>query len=155
MEVLVGNKDAHHCRLLITTWPGICTFQAKLALCGRLEVMVRLVFFPLRTLLDIIQYLVYHCTLLQPLNTVLPPFLAEFSNQATLKSPGFENGNLDRPKPGMLYNSQHVLHRCADTSSRLGSFFCTPNQWPFLVVCWNQFIPQQGSYIQTFRVLIW
>ena len=64
--------------------------------------MVRLVLFQLRMLPDMIQYVDYHCTLLQPLNTVLPPFLAEFSNQATLKSPGFENGNLDRPKPGML-----------------------------------------------------
>ena len=25
-------------------------------------------------------------------------------------------------------NSKHVLHLCADTSSRLGSFFCIPNQ---------------------------
>ena len=71
MEVLGGNKDAHHCRLLITTWPDICTFQTKLALCGRLEVMVRLVFIQLRVLTDIIQYVVYHCTLLQLLNTVL------------------------------------------------------------------------------------
>ena len=52
-------------------------------------------------------------------------------------------------------NSKHVLHLCADTSSRLGSFFCIPNQWPFLVVWWNQIIPQQGSYNQTFNVLIW
>ena len=52
-------------------------------------------------------------------------------------------------------NSTHVLHLCANTSSRLVFFFCAPNQWPFLVVCWNQFIPQQGSYIQTFKVLIW
>ena len=29
-------------------------------------------------------------------------FFLEISNQATLKPPGFENGNLDRPKPGML-----------------------------------------------------
>jgi len=29
-------------------------------------------------------------------------FFSEISNQATLKSPGFDNGNLDRPKPRML-----------------------------------------------------
>jgi hypothetical protein len=71
LEVLGGNKDEHHCRLLITTCPAICTFQTKLVLCGRLEVMVRLVFIQLRVLSDIIQYVVYHCTLLQLLNTVL------------------------------------------------------------------------------------
>ena len=43
----------------------------QLALCGRLEVMVRLVFIQLRVLTDIIQYVVYQCTLLQLLNTVL------------------------------------------------------------------------------------
>ena len=37
------------------------------------------------------------------LNTVLPPLFSEISNQATLKSPGFEGGNLYRPKPGMLF----------------------------------------------------
>ena len=78
MEVLGGNTEAHHCRLLITTWPGICFFQTTLALCGRLKVMVRLVFFQLRMLPDIIQYLVYHCTLLQLLNTVLAPFFRNF-----------------------------------------------------------------------------
>ena len=52
-------------------------------------------------------------------------------------------------------SSKHVLHLCANTSSRLGSFFCTPNQWPVFLVCWNQSIPQEGSYNQTFRVLIW
>ena len=57
-------------------------------------------------------------------------FFSEISNQATLKSPGFEHENLDRPKPGMLIPNyfKHVLRLCADTSSRLGSFFCTPNQ---------------------------
>ena len=30
MEVLGGNKDANHCRLLIAIWPGICTFQLSL-----------------------------------------------------------------------------------------------------------------------------
>jgi len=39
---------------------------------------VRLVFFQLRMLPDIIQYLVYHCTLLQLLNTVLAPFFRNF-----------------------------------------------------------------------------
>ena len=47
---------------------------------------------------------------------------SESSNQATLKSPGFENGNLDRPKPWDA-DSKHVLYLCADTSSRLGYFF--------------------------------
>ena len=52
--------------------------KTKLALCGKLEVMVRLVFFQLRTLPDIIQYFVYHCTLLQLLSTVLPLFFRNF-----------------------------------------------------------------------------
>ena len=77
--------------------------------------MVRLVFIQLRVLTDIIQYVVYQCTLLQLLNT-------ESLNQTTLKSPGFENGNLDRPKPWDA-DSKHVLYLCADTSSRLGYFF--------------------------------
>ena len=47
---------------------------------------------------------------------------SESSNQATLKSPGFENGNLDRPKPWDA-DSKHVLCLSADTSSRLGYFF--------------------------------
>ena len=50
---------------------------------------------------DIIQYVVYHCTSLQLLSTVLPPFFQNFQT-STLKSLGFEKGNLDRPKPGML-----------------------------------------------------
>ena len=153
MEVLGGNTEAHHCRLLITTWPGICTFQTTLALCGRLEVMVRLVFFPLRTLPDIIQYLVYHCTLLQLLNTVLPPFFRNFK-PSDIETTWFWKWKSWSTKTRDA-NSKHVLHLRAQTSSRLGSFFCIPKQWPFLVVCWNQFIPQQGSYIQTFRVLIW
>ena len=63
--------------------------------------MVRLVLFQLRMLPDKIQYVVYHCTLPQLLNTVLPPF-SEISNQVTSGSPGLEHENLDRPKPGML-----------------------------------------------------
>jgi len=153
MEVLGGNAEAHHCRLLITTWPGICAFQTTVALCGRLEVMVRLVFFPLRTLPDIIQYLVYHCTLLQLLNTVLPPFFRHFK-PSDVEITWFWMRKSWSTKTTDA-NSKHVLHLCAETSSRLGSFFCTPKQWPFLVVCWNQFIPPQGSYLQTFRVLIW
>ena len=152
MEVLGGNTEAHHCRLLITTWPGICFFQTTLALCGRLEVMVRLVFFQLRMLPDIIQYLAYHCTLLQLLNTVSVPFFRNKPNNIETtwvwKWKFWSTKTRDT-------NSKHVAHLRAETSSRLGSFFCTPKQWPFLVVCWNQFIPQQGSYIQTFRVLIW
>ena len=38
------------------------------------------------------------CSCSTPFNLLFP----EISNQATLKPPGFENGNLDRPKPGML-----------------------------------------------------
>ena len=53
-------------------------FQTTLALCGRLKAMVRLVFFKLRMLPDIIQYLVNHCTLLQLLNSVLAPFFRNF-----------------------------------------------------------------------------
>jgi len=53
-------------------------------------------------------------------NTVWPPLFSEISNQARLKSPGFEGGNLDRPEPGDA-SSKHVLHPCADFSSRLGS----------------------------------
>ena len=49
-------------------------------------------------------------------------FFSESLNQTTLKSPGFENGNLDRPKPWDA-DSKHVLYLCADTSSRLGYFF--------------------------------
>ena len=90
--------------------------------------MVRLVFIQLRVLTDIIQYVVYHCTLLQLLNTVLL-FFSESLNQTTLKSPGFENGNLDRPKPWDA-DSKHVLYLCADTSSRLGYLF-------FLATCFK------------------
>ena len=71
--MLGGNTEAHHCRLLITTWPGVCTFQTRLAVRGRLQVMARRMFFSiqLRMLPDIIQHLVYHCTLLQRLNAEL------------------------------------------------------------------------------------
>ena len=61
---------------------------------------MRLMLVRLGILTDIIQY-VYHCTLLQLLTNLLRRFLG-ISNQVTMKSPGFENGNLDRPKPGML-----------------------------------------------------
>ena len=147
MEVVGGNKDARHCRLLIITWPDICAFQTNLALCGRLEVTVRLMLVRFGILTDIIQY-VYHCTLLQLLTNLLPRFLGNFKpsdNEITWfwKWKSWSTKTTDA-------NSKHVLHLCADASSRLGSFFCTPNQWPFLVVCWNQFIPQQGSYNQTF-----
>ena len=130
MEVLGGNTEAHHCRLLITTWPGICFFQTTLALCGRLKVMVRLVFFQLRMLPDIIQYLVYHCTLLQLLNTVLPPFFRHFK-PSDIETTWFWKWKSWSTKTRDA-NSKHVLHLRAETSSRLGSFFCTPKQWPFL-----------------------
>ena len=71
--------------------------------------MVRLVLFQLRMLPDMIQYVDYHCTLLQPLNTVLPPFLAEFSKYMVKQSsagrnPGFsqnhvEQGSRRKPRP--------------------------------------------------------
>jgi len=44
---------------------------------------------------------------------------ATAQHQTTLKPPGIENGNLDRPKPGMLIPNMFC---------RLGSFFCTPKQ---------------------------
>lgn len=52
-------------------------------------------------------------------------------------------------------NSKHVLHLCAaaSASSRHVFCFCAPNQWPFLVGSWNQFIPQQSSY--TFNIFQW
>ena len=43
--------------------------------------MVRLVLFQLRMLPGIIQHVVYHCTLLQLLNTVLPPFFQKFQTK--------------------------------------------------------------------------
>ena len=116
MEVLGGHKDAHHCRLLITTWPGICTVQTKLALCGRLEVMKRLVLFQLRMLPDIIKYVVYHCTLLQPLNTGLPPFFRNVKPSDVEITWFWKWKSLSTKTRDA--NSKHVLHLCADTSSR-------------------------------------
>jgi hypothetical protein len=54
----------------------------------------------------------------------------EISNQVTSGSPGLEHENLDRPKPGMLIPNMfctfvQIPHH---DISRLGSFFCTPNQ---------------------------
>ena len=97
----------------------------------------------------IVQY-VYHCTLLQLLVNLLPRFLRNF-NPSDIEITWFRKWNSWSTKTRDA-NSKHVLHLCADTSSPLGSFFCTPNQWLFLVVWWNQFI-QTGSYSQTF--LIW
>ena len=102
---------------------------------------------------DIIQYVVYHCTSLQLLSAVLPPFFQNFQT-SDIEITWFWKRKSWSTKTRDA-DSKHVLHLCADTSSRLGSFFRTPNQWPFLVVCWNQFIPQQGSYNQTFKVLMW
>ena len=78
MEVLGGNTEAHHCRLLITTWPGIYIFQTTLALYGRLKVMVRLVFLNCGCCRIKKNYLVDHCTFLQLLNTVWAPFFRNF-----------------------------------------------------------------------------
>ena len=88
------------------------------------------VFFQLRMLPDIIQYLVYHCTLLQLLNTVLPPFFRNFK-PSDIETTWFWTWKSWSTKTGDA-NSKHVLHLRATTSSQLGSFFCTPKQWPFL-----------------------
>ena len=79
--------------------------------------------------------------------------LSDISSQATLQSPGFEHENLDRPKPGMLIANMFCTF--VQIPSQLGSFFSALQiNDLFLVVYWNQFVPQQGSYIQTFKVLI-
>ena len=64
--------------------------------------MVRLVFF---LIADVAGYKSIPCLSLHIAAAAhhrFSSFFQKFSNQATLKPPGFENGNLDRPKPGML-----------------------------------------------------
>ena len=79
--------------------------------------------------------------------------LSDISSQAALQSPGFEHENLDRQKPGMLIANMFCTF--VQIPSQLGSFFSALQiNDLFLVVYWNQFVPQQGSYIQTFKVLI-
>ena len=134
MEVLGGNKDAHHCRLLITTWPDICTFQTKLVLCGRLEVMVRLVFIQLRVLTDIIQYVVYHCTLLQLLITVFTSFFQKVQtkrhwNHLVLKMEILIDQNHGMLIPNMFCAFLQIPHH--DLVTFFGHIIQTPanNRW--------------------------
>ena len=99
-------------------------FPNNIGIVWEVKVMVRLVFFQLRMLPDIIQHLVYHCTLLQLLNTVLPSFFRHFK-PSDIETTWFWKWKSWSTKTRDV-NSKHVLHLRAETSSWLGSFFCTP-----------------------------
>ena len=106
MEVLGGNKDAHHCRLLITTWPDICTFQTigiVWEVGGNGEAGVH-------SIAGVDGYNSIRCLSMHITAAAQHRFtsFSESLNQTTLKSPGFENGNLDRPKPWDA-DSKHVF----------------------------------------------
>ena len=73
---------------------------------------------------DINQYLVYHCTLLQLLNTVWAPFFRNFK-PSDIETTWFWKWKFWSTKTRDA-NSKHVLHLRAETSSWLGFFFCTP-----------------------------
>ena len=89
-----------------------------------------------------------------PLYLIFLFFLGNW-DQATLKSPGFESGNLDRPKLGMLVPNMfctfvQIPHHDLVPFSALqinGLFL-----WSVGI---NLYIPQEGSYNQTFKVLTW